>query len=74
MRKNILLILGIVMFVLTTSLVVLIPQALVFKLDALQWIILAIIMLMGYSTGTLYLMAHFAPEDKLIGKMEEKHK
>lgn len=64
LRKNILLILGIVMFVLTTALIVLIPQALVYKLDAAQWAILAIIMFMGYGSGTLYLMAHFAPEDK----------
>lgn len=74
MRKNILLILGIVMFVLTTSLIVLIPQALVYKLDAIQWAILAIIMFMGYGGGALYLMAYLTPEDKLVGKIDEQHK
>ena len=73
LRKNILLVLAIVMFVLTTSLIVLIPHALVYRLDALQWIILAITMFMGYGGGALYLMAYLTPEDNLIGKKEEKH-
>jgi hypothetical protein len=74
LRKNILLVLAIVMFVLTTSLIVLIPKALVYKLDAIQWIVLAIIMFMGYAGGALYLMAYLTPEDELIGKKQEKHK
>ena len=59
------------MFVLTTSLIVLIPKALVYKLDAIQWIILAITMFMGYGGGALYLMAYLTPEDNLIGKKKE---
>lgn len=74
LRKNIPLVLAIVMFVLTTALVVLIPKALVYRLDTLQWAILAIIMFMGYGGGSLYLMAHLTPEDNLIDKKEQKYK
>ena len=58
LRKNILLILGIVMFVLTTSLIVLIPQALVYKLDAAQWAILLFVVSAGYCATWLYFLAY----------------
>lgn len=63
-RKSLHLALAIVMFILTTALIVLIPYTLVCKLDTAQWVTLITIMFMGYGGGALYLMAYLTPEDK----------
>jgi hypothetical protein len=54
MRKNILLILAIVLFTLTTAVVLMIPVVLSFKLDPIQWTVITLIGLKGYFASYLY--------------------